>query len=512
MMFENRSFDHILGAMPGVNGLFDSNGKVKEGIYNSPDPLDPNATQQVPFPIAPGVLEQTYIVNGDHDFTSMLTDLAGPGTTGVINGQPQNNPSPTYPSINSGFVYINNEQKGGNGYPVQYPVMSYFEWGSMKVFHTLASQFVVCDNWFCDMPGHTAPNRAFMHCATTGDLQIDDTDAANEQWPSPPGAAMVNTESIFERLETFGNTWKMYIPGDLNYINSNNLDTDYLNPTVASQYWETNNQLQTNCTDVPLSQFCTDANAGNLPTYSFIMCWDHPNPDTSMHPSTFVEAGENLLAGVYNTLKNSPCWNDTLLVVNFDENGGLYDHVVPPKVTPPNPGDAPQTTYLNGQAYSFDYSMLGFRIPVILISPWLQAGIESQQLQNTSILRFLQDQFCDDQSSLTQRDATAPSIQAVFDDFGLSAARTDCPDMQTYANNPYQNGICDPQHVSEDMLQAPPADYMVVNTLDYLRGLPGHRDSWQRIKRHFNTRKELMDYAIERKKAAKEYFRAGRLA
>lgn len=509
LMFENRSFDHLLGAMPGVNGLFDAQGALKPEIYNSPDPTAPPAAgqRQVPFPITPGPLEHTYTVNGDHDFDAMMTDLAGPGTTGVAGGLPQANPWPTYPTTNSGFVRANPEDLGT---PAQHPVMSYFAWGSMQVFHQLAQEFVVCDNWFCDMPSHTAPNRAFMHCATTGDLQIDNNDAANEQDPNgqEPSSGMVNQVTIFERLEQYGHTWKMYLPGGLNDTPShNNLDTDYLNLTVSQRYWTHSTKYQTNCTDVPLTQFYQDVQNHDLPTYSFIMCWDHPQKcDTSMHPYSSVMPGENLLAAVYNALRQSRCWDDTLLIVNFDENGGLYDHVRPPRAVPPFPEAAAQQTVINGTTYSFDYSILGFRIPTLLISPWLRAGIESQQLQNTSILRFLQDQFCAtgaQPSFLTQRDRFANSLQVAFDDLALLAPRPDClASVTPYPDAPYAEGLASPPAVTPAQRQTPPAPYLVDMALEYVRGLPGHPDTGRRVAPSFATTQQLLDYVAERRQAA----------
>src|SRR5262249_3628605 len=139
-----------------------------------------------------------------------------------------------------------------------------------------------------------------------------------------------------------------------------------------------------NVTQVPIANFFSDLINRTLPFYSFIMCWNdlcaNPNPlDTSMHPDSIVESGENLLAVVYNHLRASPYWENTLLIVNFDENGGMYDHKSVPAASPPEIG-AP-VSYFHWKhsetKYAFDFSVLGPRIPVLLVSPWLQAGIAS---------------------------------------------------------------------------------------------------------------------------------------
>ena len=171
-------------------------------------------------------------------------------------------------------------------------------------------------------------------------------------------------------------------------------------------------------TQVPIANLFSDFSNGTLPFYSFVMSFSDLGQDTSMHPNSIVEAGENLLACVYNALRASDYWSNTLLIVNFDENGGLYDHKSVPVASRPDP-HAPVSHWPPGStAYSFDFSALGPRTPVLLISPWLQAGICSNQFQNTSILRFLQDLLTPSQPGswfLTQRDLNAPSIAPVFD-------------------------------------------------------------------------------------------------
>jgi phospholipase C len=522
LMFENRSFDHILGAMPGVDGVLDDNG-AKPDIYNTMRPLEQpgvNNPATTPTGIVPGVSpdpakqpdyeKQRIPHDFNHDFGDGNThDLFGPGTTGIIGGQPQNNAA-TFPSINSGFLSTpepsksDPDQKNGPG------VMTYFKWQSMQVFHTLAQSFVVCDAWHCDMPGHTSPNRAFMHCATTGDLGINDDDAVG-------ATNMVNRLTIFERIQQKGGTWKMYWPGA-------NCDTNWLNEQVLSQQYDGADPAASNVTNVPIANFFTDLTNGTLPFYSFIMCWNEIGSDTSMHPDSLVEAGENLLACVYNALNQSPYWGNTLLIVNFDENGGMYDHKpVPTTVAPdfdPNNGQQPPVwtwkSSITNVTYSFDFSVLGARIPVMLISPWLQAGVCNTQYQNTSILRFLQDMLPNKAEPywLTRRDQTAPSIAPVFDysQFGASAIRNDCPsNIQGYANSTMYPCTIDCSDLTSDVapteeqLAAAPAPHLVKITRQYLGPLPGHPDSGKPLTRTFATVGEMRAYSKERMDAALTY-------
>lgn len=531
LMFENRSFDHLLGAMPGVDGVLDPSGDVYPNLYNTPNPLaQPSATQgpgynppSYPTAIFPDIgneqspNNESTVFSGDsfnHDFSdAMLRDLYGPGTTGIIGGQPQNNPAATWPPTNSGFLSAPGNNTGTSSIA---GVMSYFAWNSMQVFHELARNFVVCDGWHCDMPGHTAPNRAFMHCATTGDLGIDDNDdAALTPAPGQQGSARVNRPTIYEQIQNNSQTWKMYWPGS-------NCDTDWLNTTVFAQQYETSNPTQYNVTQVPIANLFSDLSNGTLPFYSFIMCWNDLYPDTSMHPNAIVESGENLLACVYNALQASNYWNNTLLIVNFDENGGMYDHKSVPPASPPDP-KAPVSTWQwpsGGPLYSYDFSTLGLRTPVLLISPWLQAGICSDQYQNTSILRFLQDLLTPEQPgslSLTQRDQTAPSIAPVFDyaHFGLDEMRTDCPSNISLYTGTVSTPVITAAEITGDsaptleQLAAPPAPHIEKVTKKYLLGLPGHPDSGKPITRTFATVGALRAYAKERRDAALAAIRNG---
>lgn len=532
IMFENRSFDHVFGGFPNANGLFDSGGNFKEECYNLADPLSPPSQSNPKCFPAQVDINQPLAHDFTHDFgDGMMPDLFGPIFT--IDGNPpepsnagasynsgytqnglygQMDPVPAvYPATNAGFytTYNTCEQQGQS-------VMSYFENGSLQVLHNLAKEFVLCDNWYCDMPGHTLPNRAFIHCGTTGNTGIDDSDEG-----------MVGEPSIFDIINQQSGlqqppTWAMYAPVDADG-NLGQLDTRFLNDTISTYK------------GLPLTQFATDCNNGDLPFYSFIMCWlphidSDAYTDTSMHPASMMQPGENLLAAVYNTLRNSSCWDDTLLVVTFDENGGIYDHVFPPTTTPPDPGTGTITQYTQGSCGNnwylhsqFDFSLLGLRVPALLISPWLSAGVDSTPYQNTSVLQLVTDtmnaQYGTGASYLTARDANAPSLQSAFNLFGVSTMRTDCPawitpyatlpvkDPATGSNAiPYANGQLDAWTPPNGISAAAPVSY-INELLDiYVSQLPGHADSGRKITRTFSTNAEVDQYVQQREQAAEGYY------
>jgi hypothetical protein len=101
---------------------------------------------------------------------------------------------------------------------------------------------------------------------------------------------------------------------------------------------------------------------------------------------------EKLIADVYNALRdNEELWSSTLLVVFYDEHGGFYDHVIPPNAIPPD-GHVATVPFKDGRR-PFRFDQLGIRVPAILVSPWVKAGVEHTQFDHTSVLRFLTDKW-----------------------------------------------------------------------------------------------------------------------
>lgn len=122
---------------------------------------------------------------------------------------------------------------------------------------------------------------------------------------------------------------------------------------------------------------------------------------------------------IYNAVKASDYWEDTLLIITYDEHGGCYDHITPPEnaVSPP----------AKSAAFSFDFTRYGLRVPTVLISPWIEAGTVYRPsgptpLDHTSILATLAKNF--ELPPLTERDKAAPDVTGVLT---LSSPRTDDP-------------------------------------------------------------------------------------
>jgi phospholipase C len=164
-----------------------------------------------------------------------------------------------------------------------------------------------------------------------------------------------------------------------------------------------------------MPQFFTDVKGAeaNFPSYCFIEPNYFGSGQNDEHPPSDILRGEVLLAQVYNAIRaNEALWEKTLLVVLYDEHGGFYDHVFPPACVPPD-----------GNTGDFSFAQYGLRVPAILISPWLEKQVLSDDLDHTSLLRYATDKW--GLGPLGARTAAAKSFASSWKVAG--AVRTDVP-------------------------------------------------------------------------------------
>jgi phospholipase C len=149
---------------------------------------------------------------------------------------------------------------------------------------------------------------------------------------------------------------------------------------------------------------------------------------SSQHPMDDVVGGDRLLGAVYNAIASSPHWGSSLLVIIYDEHGGLYDKVAPPTGVAA-PGDNPDFGY---GIHDFDFTTLGVRVPAVLVSPLIAAGTVSNIVyDHSSVPKLLEDLW--GLASLTDRDAQAESpLQCVT----LATPRTDAALLSEQARPP----------------------------------------------------------------------------
>ena len=185
---------------------------------------------------------------------------------------------------------------------------------SIPVLAGLAKNYRVCTRWFASVPGQTWPNRFFMHAATSRGLVSND----------PLDEAAV---TIFDKLDG-KQSWRIYAGDVPQCLSIERLARKFLLDQVKAvqdRHFHT------------LAQYFNDLSQGTLPAYSFIEPQYFNTPfgkATDQHPPHDIQLGEALLGHVYNSLLASDYWQDSLLLVIFDEHGGFFDTVSPPRAVP----------------------------------------------------------------------------------------------------------------------------------------------------------------------------------
>ena len=304
-----------------------------------------------------------------HDLSDVLAQMAGPNLGFVTNFQRH---------------YAESVAGDWN------EVMAYYGKGTLPVLHALAQAFVVCDRWFSSMPGPTWPNRFFVHSGTS----LGHVDMPEGIFHA--NLHLYNQETVYDRLGDAGKSWAIYY-GDV---------PQTLTMTHMLKY-------PLNFHKMP--QFFTDASGveASFPNYSFIEPNYFGSGQNDEHPPSDILRGEVLLAQVYNAIrKNEALWEKTLLVVLYDEHGGFYDHVFPPACVAPD-----------GNTSEFSFAQYGIRVPAVLISPWLEKQVLSDELDHTSLLRYATDRW--GLGALGARTAAARSFASTWK--VADAMRTDVP-------------------------------------------------------------------------------------
>lgn len=278
------------------------------------------------------------------------------------------------------------------------------------VINTLAREYAVFTRWFCDVPTCTFPNRTFFH-AGTSDGRIDNALTYDYAWDN-------DLPNLFTRCSDKGVSWKCYFYED-----------EIVPVTAINLAGLRHLRLWTEHA-APMPRFLEDCRQGTLPSYAWVEPRMMFGETEDYHPPSDVRAAERFLALVYDAVRRSPQWEETALVVMFDEHGGCYDHVAPPVATPPGDGK-------HAEGFAFDH--FGVRVPAIVISPWTARGtVVRDTMSNTSMTHTLQQRLGLG-APLTARVAAARTVEAAFN---LDAPRTDNVDVRPL---PYVPGRANPE-------------------------------------------------------------------
>ena len=393
LMLENHSFDNML-ALSGIPGII------------AATPSDSNSYNGITYNVqgnAPGNMP----TDPGHEFTDVVEQLAGQGASYPPYGQ--------YPAINnSGFAAnyatTTTEGKIPPAEDIGEIMMCFDTASQLPALYELASQFVVCDQWFSSLPGPTWPNRFFLHGASSNGLDHSPSTEEMTEWETVDGFTYPRG-SIFDALNTNDITWRLYhdtsgpIEGSVSQVSA----------IHKIELWDVHE----------LSTFESDVQSSSYPyQYTFI----EPNygdvvngsyeGGSSQHPMDGVANGEALITKVYESIRNSPLWNSSLLIITYDEHGGFYDHFAPgPAQSPDDGGDSSKYN-----KYGFTFAQYGVRVPAVIVSPLLASGVDHTIYDHASVLATLEWLF--GLPHLTRRDAKANTINGLV---SAQAPRTDCP-------------------------------------------------------------------------------------
>ncbi len=363
LMMENRSFDHMLGWLPGADGK-------QAGLE---------------FPDLTGATHPTWDLGTDYQGCQYMDPQHQwpAGQTQYNNGK------------GDGFLFTQVED--GQQTPVDLWPISYFGPDAVPVLGGLAQQYTTLDHYFAALNAGTWPNRIYQVAATT---DINFTGLFLPDGTAAPQSKIETT--IWDRIKDAGLTGGYYSYGEP------------MTKVFASGKYD----------DISfgVDAFFDAAAKGTLPNLTLVepdytSAAEEAGTSSDDHPYGSIQVGEGYIKRVYDAIASSPQWDKTVLVVNFDEWGGFYDHVVPPQVEDdtvgPPPGPNP------------DYKQLGFRVPCIVISPWSPKTVVSAgPYEHCSILRMIEWRW--GLEPLTLRDKQAKNLAEVLD-FSLSRAPAKLP-------------------------------------------------------------------------------------
>ena len=339
LMMENRSLDHMLGLMKADDYKIEG---LSSGEYSNQ-----NLQEQIVYATSGARPTGDLGHDPNHHFEDVMEQIYGTP-----------NPAAGQQADMSGFVR-NYQRKAGNAQEGA-NVMKCFAPNALPVLTTLAKFYGVCDHWFSSIPGPTLPNRLFVHSGTSrGRL-----DMAPEFYKG--------FYTIYEELA------KHQVPSTIFW-------SDWSGTLSFSGLMANQKVFYTDYAE--FSAICA-GDAAEVPAYCFIEPRYSPGrlptgdiaPASDQHPDNDVRDGEVLIRNVYNAIRqNDALWHSSLLLILYDEHGGLWDHV------PPVPMASPDG--ISSLAPPFDFKLSGLRVPAVVVSPYIKPkSICSDVFDHTSVI------------------------------------------------------------------------------------------------------------------------------
>ena len=357
LMMENRSFDHYFQHLPD-DGQPDV--EVAPAGFTNPD-MDGS-------PVAPFRDTQLCFVDTDHGWNAVHRQIDG----GKMDGFVVTNEGMHDLPMNASLEMLSGRRGMGNYLPADLPFM-----------YWAAREYAIADHYHASIPGPTMPNRMYLYGGSSFGKAVT---------ALPDPATVENI--LFDHLVRREVDWTVYVTETAGFAMFIDRYVTYLDGHHIRKQ----------------PDFFADAKAGTLPPVSFV------DPDLAKvgandeHPPAVMQRGQQWLASVVTALTQSPAWPRTAVFITYDEHGGLYDHVVPPKACPPDAME-PQLAPTDEQGR---FDQLGVRVPMIVLSPFARKHFVGHHVyDHTSITRFIEARFV--LPALSARDANAEAPWELFD-------------------------------------------------------------------------------------------------
>jgi phospholipase C len=347
VMMENRSFDHMLGYL----SLDPFNRKDVDGQSLDPDWLKRFTN------FDSGLAIQSFHSLDPH---MMPDDFDPPHERSNIAAQIDPRQDDSFPL--NGFVSAIPPNVSTDP-AVRRMVMSYFGAEQAPMNDFFAKNFTLCDRWFCSLPAGTQPNR-LMSMSGFSMIDVNQT-------------ILPDQELVYDWLNQRNISWRVYHQ-EIPFFT---LMPKWLPSILFNDKFRCFEEMESDLRNTPPDQ---------LPQVIFVepTYQDSPHTGTSTddHAPAGISDGQEFLMEVYKAVTASRTfWQSALMIVDYDEHGGFFDHVAPP-IIPTNPPD--------GAKWSVPFKSLGVRTPAFIISPFVQPGTVSHNLlDHTSVLKLLGEKF-----------------------------------------------------------------------------------------------------------------------
>jgi phospholipase C len=392
LMQENRSFDHYFGHLSEYRASLGLSGSVDD-LSNAGTVANPSWDGSGNIPSYHMITECIGDMSPSWQEAHNAVNLTSPDEGKWGNPPPMNG----FAAMAGG--YAQHDPSSGGFDVAGKRALGYYTAADLPFYYWAATQFATSDRWFSPALTRTQPNRMYLLAATSNGYAFPGGSGDTEH----PPINMSGVKSIFELLQENNISWRVYVTD--NY-QSKGGQTTSVGDTYMTYFPSFTSQHMNNF--VSADTFATDAASGTLAQVSLIET-GYTETATDEHPQNPIAKGAKYTQSMVEALMGSKSWSSSVMFITYDEGGLFYDHV--PPVSMPSPdGKKP---YLVAGDPTGDFDTTGFRVPLMVISPFTISGYVSHaNADYTALLKFIETRY--GLPALTARDAAQPDISTEF--------------------------------------------------------------------------------------------------